>query len=162
MPLYEYECGACGHRFEIIQRFSDPPLDTCPKCGRTLRKLQSAPAFQFKGSGWYVTDYARKDSAAEAQGEGESKDSTPSGKDGTAPSGKDATASSGKDTTASGGKDTTASGGKDTTASGGKDTTASGGKDSASKADSSSPSTGSTASSEPSKSSAPRRSTKNS
>ncbi len=60
MPLYEYECTACGHRFETIQKFSDPPLETCPKCGGTVRKLQSAPAFQFKGSGWYVTDYARK------------------------------------------------------------------------------------------------------
>jgi putative FmdB family regulatory protein len=61
MPLYEYLCETCGHRFETIQKFSDPPLDRCPKCGGALRKLQSAPAFQFKGSGWYVTDYARKD-----------------------------------------------------------------------------------------------------
>jgi putative FmdB family regulatory protein len=64
MPLYEYQCGACGHRFEVIQKFSDPPLEKCPKCGGALSKLQSAPAFQFKGSGWYVTDYAKKDSAA--------------------------------------------------------------------------------------------------
>ena len=63
MPLYEYLCDACGHRFEAIQRFSDAPLDTCPKCGGRVRKLQSAPAFQFKGSGWYVTDYAKKDGA---------------------------------------------------------------------------------------------------
>jgi putative FmdB family regulatory protein len=61
MPLYEYECEACGHRFEAIQRFSDPPLERCPRCGGALQKLQSAPAFQFKGTGWYVTDYARKD-----------------------------------------------------------------------------------------------------
>ena len=64
MPLYEYQCGACGHRFETIQKFSDPPLTECPKCGGAVRKLQSAPAFQFKGSGWYITDYARKDQGA--------------------------------------------------------------------------------------------------
>jgi putative FmdB family regulatory protein len=61
MPLYEYECGACGHRFEIIQKFSDGPPDACPKCGKgPLQRLQSSPAFQFKGTGWYVTDYAAK------------------------------------------------------------------------------------------------------
>ena len=66
MPLYEYQCEACGHRFERIQRFSDPPLDRCPKCGGAVHKLQSAPAFQFKGSGWYITDYGRKDSGSKA------------------------------------------------------------------------------------------------
>jgi putative FmdB family regulatory protein len=60
MPLYEYQCDACGRRFELIRKFSDPPLETCPVCGGTVRKLMSSPAFQFKGSGWYVTDYARK------------------------------------------------------------------------------------------------------
>lgn len=61
MPLYEYECDACGARFELIQKFADPPADTCKKCGAgPVRKLVSSPAFQFKGSGWYVTDYARK------------------------------------------------------------------------------------------------------
>ena len=59
MPLYEYECGACGHHFEVIRKFSDPPEEKCPKCGGGVRKLQSAPAFQFKGTGWYVTDYAK-------------------------------------------------------------------------------------------------------
>ena len=59
MPLYEYQCEACGHRFEVIQKFSDAPLDTCEKCGGTVRKLLSSPAIQFKGSGWYITDYAR-------------------------------------------------------------------------------------------------------
>ena len=68
MPLYEYQCDACGHRFETIQKFSDAPLTECPKCGGAIRKLQSAPAFQFKGSGWYITDYARKDSAASSDG----------------------------------------------------------------------------------------------
>jgi putative FmdB family regulatory protein len=59
MPLYEYECDKCGHRFEKIRKFSDPPLEVCPKCGGPVHKLQSAPAFQFKGTGWYVTDYAK-------------------------------------------------------------------------------------------------------
>jgi putative FmdB family regulatory protein len=67
MPLYEYECQA-GHRFETIQRFSDPPLDRCPTCGAEVRKLQSAPAFHLKGSGWYITDYARKDQGAKDEG----------------------------------------------------------------------------------------------
>jgi putative FmdB family regulatory protein len=66
MPLYEYHCDACGHRFEIIQRFSDPPVETCPTCGGAVRKLLSSPAIQFKGSGWYVTDYARKGSEPKA------------------------------------------------------------------------------------------------
>ena len=64
MPLYEYECDACGHRFEQIQKFSDPPVEVCPNCGeRKVQKLLSSPAIQFKGSGWYITDYARKGAA---------------------------------------------------------------------------------------------------
>jgi putative FmdB family regulatory protein len=66
MPLYEYECEACGHRFEKIQKFSDPPEDTCPKCGGKVKKLLSSPAIQFKGSGWYITDYAKKSGAVES------------------------------------------------------------------------------------------------
>ena len=62
MPLYEYECDEHGHRFEVIQKFSDPPVEVCPTCGGHVHKVISSPAFQFKGSGWYVTDYARKDS----------------------------------------------------------------------------------------------------
>jgi len=61
MPLYEYECGN-GHRFEVIQKFSDPLVEKCPPCGSPVRKLVASPAIQFKGTGWYVTDYARKDS----------------------------------------------------------------------------------------------------
>jgi putative FmdB family regulatory protein len=64
MPLYEYQCESCGGRFEVIQRFSDPPVEVCQTCGGHVRKLLSAPAIQFKGSGWYVTDYARKGMAA--------------------------------------------------------------------------------------------------
>ena len=84
MPLYEYLCDACGHRFETIQKFSDAPLDACPKCGGAVRKLQSAPAFQFKGTGWYITDYAKKDSGAKAgqsSGSDKSDGSTPSSAD---------------------------------------------------------------------------------
>jgi putative FmdB family regulatory protein len=62
VPLYEYECDEHGHRFEVIQKFSDPPIEVCPTCGGHVHKLISSPAFQFKGSGWYITDYARKDS----------------------------------------------------------------------------------------------------
>ena len=61
MPLYEYQCDACGNRFEKIQKFSDPLVDVCPKCGGPVHKLLSSPAIQFKGSGWYITDYAKKD-----------------------------------------------------------------------------------------------------
>ena len=62
MPLYEYQCTECEATLEAIQAFSAPPLEECPECGRSsLKKLLSAPAFQFKGSGWYVNDYARKD-----------------------------------------------------------------------------------------------------
>ena len=64
MPLYEYQCDECGHTFEKIQKFSDPLETTCPKCGGPVRKLMSSPAIQFKGSGWYITDYAKKDSTA--------------------------------------------------------------------------------------------------
>lgn len=66
MPLYEYKCEACAHRFERIQKFSDPPVETCPQCGGQVRKLLSAPAIQFKGSGFYITDYGKS-------GSGESK-----------------------------------------------------------------------------------------
>ena len=59
MPLYEYQCETCGHRFEVIQKFSDAPIQTCPTCGGPVQKLLSSPAIQFKGSGWYITDYAR-------------------------------------------------------------------------------------------------------
>lgn len=58
MPLYEYECDTCQHRFEVIQKYADAP-PACPKCGAPVHKLASSPAIQFKGSGWYITDYAR-------------------------------------------------------------------------------------------------------
>lgn len=67
MPIYEYECDACRDRVEILQRLDEAPLGHCPRCGGTMRKLLSAPAFQFKGSGWYVTDYAKGSGAAPAK-----------------------------------------------------------------------------------------------
>ncbi len=70
MPLYEYECEKCGHRFEKIRKFSDPPVKTCPRCKGTVKKLPSAPAIQFKGSGWYITDYARKSSPGSSDEKG--------------------------------------------------------------------------------------------
>lgn len=64
MPLYEYKCKKCGKTVEKIQKFSDAPLTTCEFCGGELERLLSSPAIQFKGSGWYVTDYARKSTPA--------------------------------------------------------------------------------------------------
>jgi len=72
LPLYEYECPTDG-LFERIQKFSDPPLEACPTCGGPIEKLLSAPAIQFKGSGWYITDYARKSSGVEGSKEGKDK-----------------------------------------------------------------------------------------
>ncbi len=81
MPLYEYQCKSCTHRFEKIVRFSDPPITECPVCGEdTVEQLLSAPAVQFKGSGWYVTDYARKNSStgsSKMNGSTESKTEAP-------------------------------------------------------------------------------------
>jgi putative FmdB family regulatory protein len=78
LPLYEYECGKCGHRFEKIhQKFSDPPMKSCPRCKGRVKKLPSAPAIQFKGSGWYITDYARKGSSGgDEKGEKGSKETS--------------------------------------------------------------------------------------
>ena len=66
MPLYEYQCPKCG-RFELIRKFADEPLTKCPTCGSEIQKLMSAPAIQFKGTGWYVTDYAKKSGGGEAK-----------------------------------------------------------------------------------------------
>jgi putative FmdB family regulatory protein len=75
MPLYEYQCESCEHRFERIQKFSDPPVEICPSCGGTVKKLLSSPAIQFKGSGWYITDYAKKPTG-EAKSGSATKDSS--------------------------------------------------------------------------------------
>jgi putative FmdB family regulatory protein len=76
MPLYEYKCGKCGKHFDVIQKFSDEPLTTHEECGGPVERLLSAPAFHFKGSGWYVTDYAKSNgnsSPAKADGGSDSK-----------------------------------------------------------------------------------------
>jgi putative FmdB family regulatory protein len=109
MPLYEYECEA-GHHFEKILKFSDPPIETCPTCGKPVHKLVSSPAFHLKGTGWYITDYAKKDKDTKDTKEakdtketsGESKGS--SGKDS-----KDSKETSTKDTPAAKTSDTSSS-----------------------------------------------------
>lgn len=77
MPLYEYQCTNCGERVEILQRISEPPYSHCPKCGAEMKKLLSAPAIQFKGSGFYKTDYASKpQTKSETKSESKSDSST--------------------------------------------------------------------------------------
>jgi putative FmdB family regulatory protein len=78
MPIYEYECTKCGERIEVIQKMSDKPLKKHAECGGTLHKLISASGFQFKGTGWYVTDYARKDAKNESKETKETKETTSS------------------------------------------------------------------------------------
>ena len=68
LPLYEYQCPKCG-RFELIRKFSDSPLTLCPTCQAPVTKLFSAPAIQFKGTGWYITDYARKSDGKAGKGD---------------------------------------------------------------------------------------------
>ena len=75
MPLYEYRCKKCGHVFEKIVKFSDKPIKKCPECGGAVEQTISAPAVQFKGSGWYVTDYAKKSQSSSSDGGKDSKDS---------------------------------------------------------------------------------------
>jgi putative FmdB family regulatory protein len=79
MPNYEYLCKDCGHRFEQIRKFSDKQLRKCPKCGGVIEQVISAPAVQFKGSGWYVTDYAKK--GATSTGSSSSSEGDSGGKD---------------------------------------------------------------------------------
>ncbi|HSF15855.1 MAG TPA: FmdB family zinc ribbon protein [Vicinamibacteria bacterium] len=67
MPIYEYQCKKCGHRFESIQKVSDPPINRCAKCNGKAERLVSSPAIQFKGSGWYVTDYARSKASGDSK-----------------------------------------------------------------------------------------------
>ncbi len=80
MPLYEYECKKCHHRFDRIQKFSDRHLKKCPDCGGPVEQMISAPAVQFKGTGWYVTDYPKK-SSRDSSRNGDSSDKSGSGKD---------------------------------------------------------------------------------
>lgn len=87
MPLYEYKCHKCGKQFEVMQKFSDDPLKVHEDCGGDVERLLSAPALQFKGSGWYITDYAKGKSSA-----------TPAGKSGESGSGDGATKTDSKST----------------------------------------------------------------
>lgn len=110
MPLYEYECDSCGRRFERIQKFSDPPIAECPTCGGSVRKLLSSPAIQFKGSGFYITDYPKsgsgadsgsktasdKASKAETSGKSEKSDKSDSSSSGTSGAGSDSNSPSAK------------------------------------------------------------------
>lgn len=73
MPIYEYRCQRCDQTFELIQKFSDQPLSVHEGCGGSVERLLSSPALQFKGTGWYVTDYARKGSNGKPEGKKESK-----------------------------------------------------------------------------------------
>ncbi len=78
MPIYEYKCMVCGHRFERLQSITDEPVRVCPKCGGSVKKLISNTSFILKGTGWYVTDYARKNGASKAKESSESKGSSSS------------------------------------------------------------------------------------
>jgi len=91
MPLYEYQCEACGKRFEVIRKFSDPELDVCTLCGKgPVQRLQSSPAIQFKGTGWYITDYSQKGKSgtdvAPSLSKGDSKTTAPAADGGPAKS----------------------------------------------------------------------------
>ncbi|HEY1464784.1 MAG TPA: zinc ribbon domain-containing protein [Terriglobales bacterium] len=89
MPLYEYQCKKCGHRFEKILKFSDKPVKKCPQCGGPVEQMISAPAVQFKGSGWYVTDYAKKSSTAASSSSSSNGDSASKADTSTAETKKD-------------------------------------------------------------------------
>jgi putative FmdB family regulatory protein len=80
LPIYEYKCEGCGETFEVIQKFADEPVTVHEKCGGHVHKLMSAPSFQFKGSGWYVTDYAKGSGSAPAKGESDKGDKGESSK----------------------------------------------------------------------------------
>jgi putative FmdB family regulatory protein len=81
MPIYEYRCLNCGHQFELMQKFSDPPAETCPSCAGIVQKLISRSAFHLKGSGWYATDYGRNGSAKENAAEKNNTESSAEGGD---------------------------------------------------------------------------------
>lgn len=110
MPLYEYECKKCHHRFEKIQKFSDPHTKKCPKCGAPVEQVISAPAVQFKGSGWYVTDYAKKSSASsDSSKSGDSSKSAESSKPGDSAKSGDSSKKEGKTRTDGSAKSETSS-----------------------------------------------------
>ena len=95
MPIYEYQCSQCKERHEVIQRFSDAPMTHCPSCGGDMKKLPSSPAIQFKGSGFYKTDYASASaSSSKSDGKSESKSESKSDSGSDAKSDKPAEAKS--------------------------------------------------------------------
>ena len=99
MPMYEYQCGACGYRLEAIQKFSDQPLKSCPKCKKAkLQRLLSKSAIQFKGSGWYITDYARKSTPETTKSDGAGSEAGKSDGSGAKESKKETAKESGKET----------------------------------------------------------------
>jgi putative FmdB family regulatory protein len=98
MPLYEYRCENCGEVFEVMQKFSDEPLTVHEKCGGKVERLLSAPALQFKGSGWYITDYAR---GSNANNGGTKKTDSPASTSGSSDSGSSSSTSSDKTSTSS-------------------------------------------------------------
>lgn len=130
MPLYEYQCARCG-RFEVIRKFSDPPLTVCPTCGGEIQKLASAPAIQFKGTGWYITDYARKSTGGEASG----KSKTEGGSGSTASGSKDGASSSkdGGSSSKDGGSKSAGSGDSSASKGSGEGSTSKGSSESTSK-----------------------------
>jgi putative FmdB family regulatory protein len=105
VPLYEYQCKKCHSLTERIQKFSDPPLALCPHCGGELEQLLSAPAVQFKGSGWYVTDYAKKSSKDGSSGSnGSAASSSESKSESSSSTNSSSTEKSGSGSDPSGGK----------------------------------------------------------
>jgi putative FmdB family regulatory protein len=110
MPLYEYRCRTCGHQFELIQKFTDPPMDRCERCGGVVEKLLSAPGLQFKGSGFYITDYARKDKEPKPK-----SDATPKSEKSAATASNGATTATPKESGSSGSSGSGSSGGSAST-----------------------------------------------
>jgi putative FmdB family regulatory protein len=99
MPLYEYQCESCAKRFERIQKYSDPPIATCPSCNGPVKKLFSSPAIQFKGTGWYITDYAKKPSSGDGKSGEASKDSSSSSPSSSSSDGSGSTSTTSKEST---------------------------------------------------------------
>jgi putative FmdB family regulatory protein len=89
MPLYEYKCDGCGSTFEVIQKFSDEPLSVHETCGGPVRRLLSSPALQFKGSGWYITDYAKSGGGSSSKSNGSSESKSESKSDSSSSSSSD-------------------------------------------------------------------------
>jgi len=119
LPLYEYHCPKDG-TFELVRKFSDPPLEACPTCAGPIEKLVSAPAIQFKGTGWYITDYARKSTGGEAAGNkdvGKKDGTTDKGGSGASEASK-GTSSASSSSSSDDGKTSTSSSGSDKKSSG--------------------------------------------